>query len=142
MALPIVSLDVVKVEVCIVLVITEFVAIVWKIVLGAFTMKALEEANVPFWKERVLATRLEVASELVRRLPCELSMMAFVKVRVLTAGPHRMFWETSRVLTRIWGVVIAFRAMLPVEIVLTLIVDAISVPVLIKLLADRLWMEF
>jgi hypothetical protein len=31
---------------------------------------------------------------------------------------------------------------LPVEIVLTLMVDATKLPVLMKLVGDRLWMEF
>ena len=72
------SFVVVNVDVCRVLVVMEFVRAVWNVVMGAATTKGFGEANIPFWKERVLAVRLEVVREDVMMDPWELSMVAFV----------------------------------------------------------------
>ena len=66
--------------------------------MGAAITKGFGEANVPFWKERVLATRLEVVREDVMMDPWELSMVAFVNWMVLTVGDTIMFCMTISVL--------------------------------------------
>ena len=89
----------VNVDVCRLLVVMEFVMAVWNVVTGALITKGFGDTIVPDPKDRVLAARLEVFKELARMVPCEFSIIAFVKFRVLTVGAHTIFWETIRLLT-------------------------------------------
>ena len=97
---------------------------------------------MPFWNERVLVIIEDAFSEEVCMFPWLLSMVAFVKVIVLTAGEQTMLRLIWRVLTWIWGVVMELLTRLPVERVLVLIVDATNIFVLMKDVGDRLWIEF
>ena len=92
-------LDVVKVDVWSVLVARLFVMAVWNVVMGAEITKGFGVLKRPFWNVSVLAESEDVLREEVCMAPCELSMVAVVKLSVLTLGEQIILRPTWRVLT-------------------------------------------
>jgi hypothetical protein len=90
---------VVKVDVWSVLVARLFVMAVWNVVMGAEITKGFGVWKRPFWNVSVLAEREDVLREEVCMAPCELSMVAVVKLSVLTLGEQIILRPTWRVLT-------------------------------------------